>query len=206
VRDSEAGFSLVAAAAGITVMMVMMGVAVPSWRYVMQNAREEELLFRGGQIADAIQRYQAKHGNTPPVSLEVLVKGKFLRKAYKDPMTEKGQWRFIRPGEVLVQPPPGAGGRQPGAMPGQAQPTPSPETRPGLGSSSRPGQSMGPFIGVASTSKEKSLRVFNQRSRYDQWLFVVGQPRVVGKDANNMPRLPGMKPPRPGQVNPSPLR
>jgi type II secretory pathway pseudopilin PulG len=206
VRHSEAGFSLVAAAAGITIMMVMMGVAVPAWRYVMQNAREEELIFRGGQIADAIQRYQAKHGNTPPVSLEVLVKGKFLRKAYKDPMTEKGQWRFIRPGEVLVQPPPGAGGRRRGGMPGQtpATPTPSPEIGLGVAQASRGGLTIGPFIGVASTSKEKSLRVFNQRSRYDQWLFVVGQPRVVGKDAKNMmPRLPGMKP-RPGLEKPSP--
>jgi type II secretory pathway pseudopilin PulG len=67
VKGSEAGFSLVAAAASITIMLVLMGMAMPSWKYVMQNAREEELIFRGGQIADAIERYQKKHGNALPV-------------------------------------------------------------------------------------------------------------------------------------------
>ena len=110
-RRSEAGFSLVAVAASIAIMTILMGVAVPTWRYVMQNARGGADL-PGGQIADAIERYQKKHGNTPPVSLDVLVKGKFLRKAYKDPMTEKGQWRFIRPGEARPDghPAPGVGG------------------------------------------------------------------------------------------------
>ena len=115
-RRSEAGYSLVAVAASIAIMTIMMGVAAPTWRYVMQDMREEELIFRGGQIADAIDRYQKKNGNAPPVSLEVLVKGKYLRKAYKDPMTEKGVWRFVRPGEAVgmaIQPP-GVGGGPPG--------------------------------------------------------------------------------------------
>ena len=62
------------------------------------------------------------------------------------------------------------------------------------------GAAFGPFIGVASLSKEKSLRVFNGRQRYDQWLFVVGQPRVIGKDANiRLP--PGVR-----RDNPQPRR
>ena len=47
----------------------------------MQNMREEELIFRGGQIADAIERYQKQERQRGArQSLEVLVKGKFLRK------------------------------------------------------------------------------------------------------------------------------
>jgi len=67
-------------------------------------------------------------------------------------------------------------------------------------------------VGVASTSQDKSLRVFNGRTRYDQWLFVVGQPRIVGKDINlrTVPGAPGV----PGDrnrgrqrdVNPTPSR
>lgn len=198
---SEHGFSLVAVAASITMMMLLMGMAMPTWRYVMQNVREEELLFRGGQIADAIGRYQKKHGNAPPVSLEVLVKGKFLRKAFTDPMTEDGRWRFIRPGEAVGLPSVGGAVR-----PGQpGQPTPSPRagrgTRPGSSSSS--GAALGPFIGVASLSKEKSLRVMNGRARYDQWLFIVGQPRVVGRDVH-LRALPGV--PRNPRDNPRPSR
>jgi type II secretory pathway pseudopilin PulG len=172
----EAGFSLVGAAAGITIMLTVMGMAMPAWRYVMQDDREEELLFRGGQIADGIGRYQ-KESKGLPVSMDVLVKKKFLRKAYTDPMTKHGQWRFIRPGE-LIPPQLGGPGRpsRPGE-PNQAGPwRPMPSPSPGSA-----GLPTGPFMGVASMSKEKSLRMFNGRSQYDEWIFGVGLPRVVGK-------------------------
>ena len=177
---SESGFSLVALAAGVTIMLVMMGAAVPSWQYVMKDMREEELIFRGGQIADAIVRYQQKNANAAPPSLEVLVKGKFLRKEFKDPFSKDGKWRLIRQGEMVAPSRPAPGG-SPGASP---SPTPSPSpgsSGPGVGT----GTSFGAIMGVASTSKEKSLRIFNGRTRYDEWLFVAGQPRVVG-------RSPGM--------------
>ena len=100
----DAGFTLIALMASVAVGMILMGVAAPSWRYVMRDEREEELLFRGSQIADAIQSYQQKHGNAPPPNLETLVKGRFLRKLYKDPMTAKGEWRLILQGEPLAPP------------------------------------------------------------------------------------------------------
>ena len=89
-RGSEAGFSLVALVASMTVMLVLMGAAMPSWKYVMKNEREQELFFRGDQIATAIERYQKKNGGTAPPTLEILVKGKYLRKAYTDPMAKDG--------------------------------------------------------------------------------------------------------------------
>ena len=102
---------MVALMAAVAVMMIMLAAAVPSWRYVMRNDAEEELIFRGGEIADAIARFQRRNGNALPPSLEVLVKGKFLRRPYKDPMTKHGRWRFIRPGEVVVPGAPGIPGR-----------------------------------------------------------------------------------------------
>ena len=108
---AEDGYTLVMLMASVTIMLIMMAAAVPSWRYVMKNDAEEELIFRGGEIADAIARYQQRNGNALPPSLEVLVKGKFLRREYKDPMTKHGKWRLIRQGEGLgaVRPPAGAG-------------------------------------------------------------------------------------------------
>ena len=120
-RRPEAGYSMVALLAAVAIMMVMMAAAVPSWRYVMRNDAEEELLFRGGEIADAIARYQRRNGNALPPSLEVLVKGKFLRRAYKDPMTKHGRWRFLRPGEAVA---PVASG-----IPGLGGSTPTTTTR-----------------------------------------------------------------------------
>jgi type II secretory pathway pseudopilin PulG len=161
----SSGYSLIALMVAITVMMILMAAAVPSLRYVVKNDREEELLFRGGEIADAIVRYQRKHGSAYPASLEAMVQGRFLRKLYKDPMSKDGKWRLLRQGEALP---------------------PSGQTRPDTGTSraalsTAPTMVMGPIIGVASRSREKSLRIMNGRARYDEWYFVAGQPRVVGR-------------------------
>ena len=162
------------------VMLIGLAAAAPSWRYVMQNDREQELLFRGGQIADAIQRYQKRNGGALPPSMEVLVKGRFLRKAYKDPMTKKGEWRLVRQGQAVAL---GAsGGDRPGVTTTTTTTLPA---RTATGPSA-----VGGFIGVSSTSQDKSLRLFNGRQRYDEWLFVAGQPRIVGRRATP-PGVPG---------------
>jgi len=182
-RRSEAGYSLVALMAAVAIMMILMTAAVPSWRYVMKNDAEEELLFRGGEIADAVARYQRRNGNALPASLEVLVKGKFLRRAYKDPMTKQGRWKFIRPGEAMGPAGPGVRG------PGGVTTTTTTTTRPSAFGS--PDQVLGGFQGVASTSTEKSLRVFNGRTRYNEWLFLPGQPRVIGRPVGPAMGRPG---------------
>jgi type II secretory pathway pseudopilin PulG len=183
-RTRQGGYALVALMVTVTVMMVMMVAAVPSWRYLMRNDHEEELIFRGGEIADAIGRYQKKNANALPPSLEVLVKGKFLRKAYKDPMTTDGKWRFIRQGETIAA-------SQVPAVPGGAGPTTTTTTtqpaRPG--GSTTVGGTLGSIVGVASTSTDKSLRIFNGRTKYSEWLFIPGQPRIVGLQAG--PTIPG---------------
>jgi type II secretory pathway pseudopilin PulG len=221
-RANDAGFSIAVLLAGITIMFITMGAAVPTWRYVMKNDREEELYFRGDQIARAIERYQRKNANSLPVSFELLVKGHYLRKIYKDPMSKDGKWRIIHPGEVMLP-----GGVQPGGVqPGGGQPgsgfggSGQPETR-SLGPAGRPlgsqqpnapgsiggatgagGQMQGAIIGVASTSTDKSLRIFNGRTRYDQWLFVANQPRLLGGDQGRA-QLPGGGG-LPGGIVPSP--
>ena len=194
-RRGEAGYSLVALLAAIAVMMIMLGAAMPSWRYVMRNDAEEELLSRGGQIADAIARYQRRHGNALPPSMEVLVQQRFLRRAYKDPMTKHGRWRLLRPGDAVLPGVPGLPGT--GTRPGGATTTTTTTTtRPSA--FSQPGQAIGGFQGVASTSTDKSLRIFNGRTKYNEWLFVAGQPRVVGR------QIPAG--PRPGSAQPGGTR
>jgi type II secretory pathway pseudopilin PulG len=194
-------------AAAITIMLIGMAVAVPSWQHVMQDDREQELIFRGGQIADAIQAYQQKNGNALPATLEVLVKGKFLRKAYKDPMTDDGKWRFIRQGEAT------GGGVRPPGVPGGPSPSPSASPTTGSSGARSPGlggsTTLGPFIGVASQSRKKSLRIFNNAKSYDTWLFIAGQPRVVGKapviGGPGLVNLPGSKASPAPVASPTPL-
>jgi type II secretory pathway pseudopilin PulG len=196
-RPPEAGYTLIAVMAGVTLMLLTMAVGVPFWRHVVRDDREQELIFRGERIALAIERYQKRHANAPPASLEVLVEMKFLRKLYTDPMTESGEWRLIRQGEAI-------GPIRPPGAEGEAAPTPDPRTRPPRASrqrasgqrasrsrASQEGGVSGGIVGVASRSEESGLRLVNGRERYDEWLFVVGQvPVVVGKAA----QLPGTPP------------
>ena len=177
----ERGFSLVGAMAGIAIMSIMMTAAVPSWRYVMRDMREEELIFRGAQIADAIHRYQQKH-RVPPNSIEDLVKEKFLRRPWKDPMSQDGEWRLIRPGEPVTMGVPGLGGRPGGGRGLRMRP---PSDGGGLGQPGgidRPGSRRqgGGFVGVATLVEGESLRVVNGRTRYEEWIFLAGQKPVVG--------------------------
>ena len=158
----------------MAIMLTMMGVGARAWSEIMRDERERELIFRGGQIADAIQGYQQRHGNAAPPSLETLVEGKFLRKPYTDPMTPSGEWRLVRQGEAI------APIRAPGSAPSPS-PTASPRATPRPLGATGAGRSVGPIVGVASLSTEKSLRLLNGRDRYDEWLFLAGQPRVVGK-------------------------
>lgn len=196
-RRAERGYSLVALMAAVAIMLVLLAAAMPSWRYLVKNDREQELLFRGGEIADAIQRYQRRNGNALPASLDVLVKGKFLRRTYKDPMTRDGRWRFLRPGDTLGVP----GSPTPGGLPGPFGTTTTTTTttmRPSAVSQST--AIMGGFQGVASTSTEKSLRMMNGRTKYNEWLFLSGQQQIIGRPVGGIggPGVP-VGPIRPGQ-------
>jgi type II secretory pathway pseudopilin PulG len=189
-RKGERGISLVTMIATLTIMAVMISAAVPYWRYVMKDAREEELLFRGEQIARAIEKYQKKHNTLPP-NMEILVQQRFLRRPYKEPFAKDGKWRLVRPGEPITPPLgiPGVPTRRtpPSTMVGQA-PTATVGGTMSIGGTG--------ILGVASLSRDKSLRVFNGRTRYDEWMFIAGQMRMVGP-------VPGARIPAPGGLTPS---
>lgn len=172
-RPSERGVSLVALTVAITLMMIAMAIMLPAWSYVAKNERELELLFRAEQIARAIEKYKLKHGNRGyPPTLEALVKGRYLRKLYKDPMVPDGEWRLMRPNEP---------------------PVPLEDLRAAGGRWARRGRTIGPIAGVASRHSGESLRHFNSRRRYNEWFFIENKPRVVGK----LKRLPpGVRPGR----------
>ncbi len=173
--NGEGGFAMPALLAILAVMTVALLLAMPSWRYLVRDDKEQELIFRGRQISSAIARFQKKHGNAFPASFEQLVQGKFLRKAYKDPMARDGKWRIMRPGEVGPARP---GGPFPGGGSGRPTPTPTPAPTPLFGGNS--GSPAGPIAGVASLSPETGLRTANGTQSYNQWVFSPSVPFIVG--------------------------
>jgi type II secretory pathway pseudopilin PulG len=208
-RRNPAGYAMAALLVAIAVLTIMLSVAMPVWRHEMQREREAELVFRGEQYIRAIDLFQRKYAGALPPTIDVLVTERFLRKKYKDPMTEDGEFRVIAAGAQQQPglPQPGGPDARPGQQP-QLRATVQPPTsafgqsRPGA----QPPVGAG-IIGVASKSKEKSIRLYKGRNKYDEWQFIFAsigaRPGAPGQQPNRpgQQNLPGMRPgfPRPGQ-------
>lgn len=192
---------MVALVAMLAIMSFALMLALPSWRYIAQDDKEQELIFRGRQISAAVARFQRKNGNALPASFEQLVQGKYLRKAFKDPMTADGRWRILRPGEGPLPRPgvPGAPGAPggPGA-PGRPTPSPAPTATPVFGGNT--GSQTGPIAGVASVSTETGLRSVNGTTNYNRWIFAPNVPFVIGAATGGRPPQggPNQAPPQQG--------
>jgi len=99
------GFALLAVMMIVIIMGISLGAVGLSWRIIMQREREEELLFRGNQIREAISRWYAlksvDQAAMPLRDLKDLLKDprtpqtvRYLRRLYNDPMTNK-EWELI---------------------------------------------------------------------------------------------------------------
>lgn len=189
----------------LAVMLTLMSMAMPVWRQQVKREREEELLFRLKQYAHALGLYQRRLPGAAPADLDELVKQRFLRKKYTDPITGK-DFAILRVGQVspgMTSALPGvSGGPATTPRPGQLAGQPSSgfggqsgSSRSPGGTTTRPGgvgstTTVGPIRGVVSTSKETSLRAWKGRTQYDQW-------EVAIEDVT--PRFFGAQAPQPGQ-------
>lgn len=168
---------------GLSVMAVLMGVALPVWNKQAQREREEEYLFRAHEYARGILKFQRKAGpGTLPPTLDVLVEQRFVRRKYKDPLTGQD----FQPVYQTAAPIGGSGGAAGGfgsAPPGGTGGAGGSTTSTGgfgggtstqqTGGTSTTGQTAAmpgaPVIGVVSKSKATSIKIWNGRTRYDQW-------------------------------------
>ncbi len=175
---TDSGYVLFGVLIGVSLLGVGMLAAVTLWSQVLQREREAELVFRGEAIARAIQRYQETRPGTLPETLEELVEGRHLRRAWLDPMTNR-PFRLLRVGGRVVTatggapapdpdesegPDPRAGANPPG------EPTPGPGSRQTAGPEPEGPAATG-IIGVASTSDALALRPYRGARRYRDWRF-----------------------------------
>lgn len=227
-RDWDRGYVLMVLMMLATVLLVSLSAALPSIYVAGQREREEELIFRGNEYARAITLFRRQF-NRYPVSVKELLETNrlhFLRRAYRDPMSRDGKWRFIhadangipidsrtltrvRPGQgAKGQSEPSSNSQQmPAKLPGKASTQPST-------SSGQAEETKGLFIiGVASTKKRESIRIWNGHARYDEWEFLAsvnepalapaqpGAPSATEKPGETFPTPPpevqGPPPPRP---------
>src|SRR5512137_2687703 len=89
------GYLLLSVMIGVLILSVFLLMAVPLWETEIRREQEEELIFRARQYVRAIELYTRKHNNLSPQNFEILVLEKFLRRLYKDPMTDHGRWDAV---------------------------------------------------------------------------------------------------------------
>jgi type II secretory pathway pseudopilin PulG len=182
-KGSEAGYNLVILIVAVTVLNILVAAAIPLWRTAIKREKEEELISRGFQYAEAIRVFQHRYGRLP-VRLEELVevKPRCIRQLWSDPVTGKRDWVPIRVGVPEGVP-----------VPGQPQPPQKPPsdaddesnggdevTQPGAGEDDGNGRqtpdgnvALGPIRGVRSRSHDKAIKKLFDQEHYDQWQFTV---------------------------------
>ena len=196
-RRGEAGYNLVILIVAITILNILLALSLPLWSTAIRREKEEELIFRGIQYAEAIRVFQNKHQQFP-TRLEELIERepRTIRQLWKDPMTEDGKWGLIFQGQQGQQPVrvPGQDGRPPRGL----QPQPEGQDETGDGGEDQDGRqptfgprkgeevAVGPIVGVYSKSGKTSIMTFFGKERYDEWRFTVdiliqpGRPINVG--------------------------
>jgi type II secretory pathway pseudopilin PulG len=191
---------MVALLVAMSIMAVMMTVAMPVWKQTAQREKEEELVFRGKQYVHAIELYGRKFANTQPPSIDILVQQRFLRKKFKDPITNE-DFQAVTANTAAT-----AGGGAAGragigtAQPGSTSPGPGFGTasqQPGRGGTSQigtPGAGpVGGIVGVVSKSKGKSIRLYNGRGHYNEWVFLYQPQQQPGAGGRGV-GVPGTTP------------
>ena len=168
VTSPRRGYVLIILLVAILIMSIGLTVALPDWKTELQREREAELIFRGRQYVEAIRVFQVKNPGRFPKTLDDLADERCIRKLYKDPMSPDGVW------DVILNPGPSRQGRS-----GSAGQEVLVAPVSALGSIPNP-----VVLGVVSTSRESSVRLYEDQDTYDKWLFYLGhdpktQPKIT---------------------------
>jgi len=189
-----------------TVLLVTLAAALPNIYLAGQREREEELIFRGQEYARAIALFRRQFGRFPTSVKELLQTSgfRFLRKEYRDPMTRHGKWRFIHADASGALIDSLTMSLTPHATRERLQEISSSAAGSGQDSSAFFGSGeeiKGAFIvGVASTSRRRSVRIWNGRGRYHEWEFLgiavtpVSAPAQQAPPGQGRPLLPTFPP------------
>ncbi len=176
-RGQQSGYAMVVLLISMSIMAIMMTAALPTWKQLSRREKETELVFRGEQYARAIQLFQMKAGpGTLPPTIDLLYEQRFLRKKFKDPITNDDFAPIVQlagaTASASATPGVAPAGRQGGAAP--ATPAAAGQRgTPGAQAGTAPGAAAsGGIMGVTSKSKEQSIRLYKGRNHYNEWQFI----------------------------------
>jgi type II secretory pathway pseudopilin PulG len=194
-HSGEAGYTLAIFVMIIAIMAIMMAAAVEIVSFQAQREKEAELIFRGQQYVEGIRLFQKKYGRYPMRMKELWeAEPRVLRRKWEDPITGSENWGVIFQGQE--------GGEISGPRRGRRV-TP---TRTPVFARHREdeGEKVGPIIGVHSLSTETSIKVYEGRTQYNMWKFILKEdvtrgpqrPRDPDRQRTGTPRSRRTRTPR----------
>lgn len=168
--SGNSGYTLLILLFAISVMSIGFLVAVPVWETQIQREKEEELIFRGKQYVEAVRIFQLRKPGNFSRSLEELLKEKCIRRLYKDPLTPHGEWNLILPYQRI-------------SSRDRQQPQASFQKIMVVPEKALPSIENPQILGVVSSSRKKSIKLYHDQNFYDRWLF------FYGYDPDRMPEI-----------------
>lgn len=173
-RGDERGVTLVALVMIVTVMNILVAASLPLWSALIRRDKEEELIARGFQYAEAIRVFQTRFGRLPNRLEELIeVEPRSIRQLWDDPITGDNGWAVIveLPGVGLLALDSRTG--QPIApvdLDGDGKPDPLPQQPPPPGGG-RP--VLGPIHGVKCRISGKAFQTLFESDDHGEWEFTV---------------------------------
>ena len=99
-RQNQRGSAMLIVFVFAAIVAISLFAEMPVVIFEAQRNREQLLVDRGNEYIQAVKLYRRKTGQFPP-NLEALEKTnqiRFLRKKFKDPFTDKADWRLLHAG------------------------------------------------------------------------------------------------------------
>jgi len=201
----EQGYNLVILTVMITVMSIALAAALPRWSTEIEREREEELIFRGLQYAEAIRIFQTRFGRLP-LRLEELLETepRSIRQLWPNPMREDGRWALIfqgrqNTGRRLDRPGSPAGRPvQPAGQPGQHDQAQAGVVLSGTGDDGSE-VATGPIRGVYTPGDDETVKTWFDSNTLSEWKFTVDLLQGGGRGANPRTQPTGRPATRPVQ-------
>lgn len=104
-RSRDGGYTLIAIMIFITLLSIAILAVSPSVSMMMRRDKEQELLFRGKQYAQAILNFQKRQGRFPLKLAELMkTQPRSARKLYREPICNCDDWGLILVGQPWPPP------------------------------------------------------------------------------------------------------
>jgi type II secretory pathway pseudopilin PulG len=173
-RRGERGYTLVALAMIVAATAIVAAAVIPLWSARIRRDKEEELISRGFQYAEAIRVFLRRFGRLPNRLEELIeIEPRSIRQLWKDPMTDDGAWAVIveLPGRGLIAVDSRTGQPVvPVDLDGDGKPDPVPVQPPPEEGGTVP---VGPIHGVQSMAHGEAFHSLFDKDDYGDWQFTV---------------------------------